>query len=266
MFGRLHTPPHASTGARLIASGLTDVGRKREHNEDAFALLPDLGLFVVADGMGGHACGEVASAMVIDALREFFHRSSDDDATWPYRYDTRLSHAANRLSCGIRLANARIFADSSANVARRGMGTTVVAAAVTPGQIHIAHVGDSRAYRLRGERLEKLTRDHSLLEDWKRALPGMTEEEERAFPHRNVISRAVGMREDVEVDVQDQEVLPGDCYLLCTDGLTGMVEDAAIARIATRRPLDDALAELIARANEAGGVDNITAILIERPT
>ena len=185
--------------------------------------------------------------------------------TRPYRLDPKLSYGSNRLGCGIRLANARVFAESSANIYRRGMGTTIVAASVSPEGIHIAHVGDSRAYRLRAGRLERLTRDHSLLEEMKQANPDMTEEQERAFPHKNVISRAVGMREDVPVDVQDHPFLPGDCYLLCTDGLTGMVEDAAIARIAARRPLDDALAELIARANEAGGVDNITAILLERP-
>jgi protein phosphatase len=243
----------------------TDVGMKRDHNEDTFGVLEEDRLFIVADGMGGHACGEVASKMAADTMCEFFKRTRDDDVTWPYKLDKRLGLLENRLSCGVKLANQLIHNEAATHVARRGMGTTVVTAAVDEGHAYIAHVGDSRAYRVRGGKILQITRDHSLLQDFMDANGGMTEEEQRMFPHRNVITRAVGMRDNVEVAVTSVDLLPLDRVLLCTDGLTGMVDDRLILDCVTRATdLQYLVADLVDRANRAGGTDNVTVVVVER--
>ncbi len=241
----------------------TDVGRVRNHNEDSFGLLPEDRVFVVADGMGGHESGEVASRLAVDTLTEFYAHTRDDDATWPYRALRGLSADANRLVCAIRLANQRIYARSGADAGQRRMGTTIVAVAAVGDRAILGHAGDSRAYRIRDGRLEQLTRDHSFLEDMKRAYPGMSDEEQRAFPHKNVITRALGMREDVEVEVQEQPLIPGDRLLLCSDGLCGLIDDAALLEAGQYPDLQRACDDLVARANAAGGTDNVTVILVE---
>ncbi|HJZ87819.1 MAG TPA: Stp1/IreP family PP2C-type Ser/Thr phosphatase [Polyangia bacterium] len=242
----------------------TDVGMKRTHNEDYFSLIEDEQLFIVADGMGGHASGEVASKMAADAVSEFYQRTKDEDATWPYKMDRQLSYIENRLVCGIKLANYRIYEAASRDLRYKGMGTTIVAALVNGEKIYIAHVGDSRAYRLRNGSIHQITRDHSLLEDYKDAKPDMTDEEQRNFPHKNVITRALGMRDSVQVDIKHEMIQDGDVFLLCSDGLSGMVEDPAILQIVqTSADLERAVAELVDQANRAGGTDNITALLLQ---
>jgi protein phosphatase len=242
----------------------TDVGMKRTHNEDYFSLIEDEQLFIVADGMGGHASGEVASKMAADAVSEFYQRTKDEDATWPYKMDRQLSYIENRLVCGIKLANYRIFEAASRDLRYKGMGTTIVAALINGEKIYIAHVGDSRAYRLRNGAIQQITRDHSLLEDYKDAKPDMTEEEQRNFPHKNVITRALGMRDSVQVDIKHEPIQDGDIFLLCSDGLSGMVEDPQILHIISASgDLERAVAELVDQANRAGGVDNITALLLQ---
>lgn len=242
----------------------TDVGMRRVHNEDCFAVLEDEQVFIVADGMGGHASGEVASRLATETIVDFYQRTrADKDATWPFKLDGALSFEENRLECAVRLANRRIFEVASADFSKKGMGTTIVVASVLGDAICIAHVGDSRAYRIRDGAIVQLTRDHSLLEDLKETNPGMSAEEQEAFPHKNVITRALGLDDSVEVAVKTHELRVGDVFLLCTDGLSGMLLDADIARIANEpKPLARVVAELVDRANRNGGIDNVTTIVV----
>ncbi len=242
----------------------TDVGMKRTHNEDYFALLEDEQLFIVADGMGGHSSGEVASRMAADTMGEFYQRTKDDDATWPYKMDRQLSYVENRLVCSIKLANQRIYESSTREPRYKGMGTTIVSAQVNGDRAYFAHVGDSRGYRVRGNTIKQVTRDHSLLEDYKEAKPDMTEDEVRNFPHKNVITRALGMRETVQVDIKSEQIEEGDIYLLCCDGVSGMIEDDKMLEIARAAgtDLERGVAMIVDTANRNGGVDNITVILL----
>src|SRR5688572_6142747 len=178
--------------------------------------------------------------------------------------DRSLSYIENRLVCGIKLANLRIFETSNRDLRYKGMGTTIVSTLVLGDKIYVGHVGDSRVYRVREGGIAQLTRDHSLLEDYKEAKPDMTEEEERNFPHKNVITRALGMRETVQVDIRAHQIKPGDIYVMCSDGLSGMVPDDQIKVIvAGAKSLERAVAELVDSANRAGGTDNITTLLLQ---
>jgi len=242
----------------------TDVGKKREANEDNFLVDKKLSLFVVADGMGGHASGEVASKMAADVLQEFYSRSKDDEATWPYKMDRHLSYVENRLVVGIKMANQRIFQSAAHDAKFKGMGTTIVSGQIVGDKFYIAHVGDSRCYRIRGATIQQMTRDHSLLEDYKDAKPNMSEDEQRKFPHKNVITRALGMRETVQVDVLAHDIQDQDVFLLCSDGLSGMIEDAKIMELVKAAPdLELAVSKLVEAANEAGGTDNITVLALQ---
>ncbi|MBX3272843.1 MAG: Stp1/IreP family PP2C-type Ser/Thr phosphatase [Sandaracinaceae bacterium] len=235
---------------------------KRAHNEDAFELLSEENLFLVADGMGGHASGEVASRMAIDTLREFFKATSaDPEATWPYKMDKSRGYEENRLITGIKLANLRIHESAQREPKLRGMGTTVVTILVIDEGVLIAHVGDSRVYRVRGTKMEQLTDDHSLLNDYIK-MKRLTEEEIANFPHKNVIVRALGMKDTVKVDTRLDHPQPGDVYVLCSDGLCGPVTDDEILEIATStNDLKQGVARLIDRANQNGGPDNVTVVL-----
>jgi protein phosphatase len=242
----------------------TDVGMKRTHNEDYFSLLEDEQLFIVADGMGGHASGEVASKMAADTLGEFYQRTKDEDATWPYKMDRQLSYVENRLVCGIKLANWRIYESATKDPRLKGMGTTLVSCLVNGDKIYMAWVGDSRGYRVRGGEIKQITRDHSLLEDYKEAKPDMTEDEQKNFPHKNVITRALGMRDTVQVDIRHHQIEDGDAFLLCCDGVSGMIEDQKMGEIVRQSngDLERGVASLVDTANRNGGVDNITVILL----
>lgn len=243
----------------------TDVGMKRTHNEDYFSLIEDEQLFIVADGMGGHASGEVASKMSAETISDFYRRTrEDEDATWPFKMDRSLSYIENRLVCSIKLANLRIYETSMRDIRYKGMGTTIVSVMVCGDKIYVAHVGDSRVYRIRANEIKQLTRDHSLLEDYKEAKPDMTEEEERNFPHKNVITRALGMRETVQVDIRGHQIKSGDVYVLCSDGLSGMITDPQIRDLTLKaKSLERAVAELVDAANRNGGTDNITTLLLQ---
>jgi len=247
---------------RIEVAGQTDVGRKRAHNEDNFALLGDYGLYIVADGMGGHASGEVASQLAIDTMREFFASTADDpDRTWPYKMDRDRAYEENRLITGIKLSNLRIFEAAKNNPKQKGMGTTIVAIFVTSEGVYTAHVGDSRVYRVRDGKMEQLTEDHSLLNDY-RKMKQLTPEEINNFPHKNVIVRALGMKETVKVDTRFDAPRPGDIVLLCSDGLAGPVSDEEILTIISASPdLTTAAHRLIDCANSNGGPDNVTAVL-----
>ena len=238
---------------RAIAAGLSDVGKQRLHNEDRFILLPEFNVFVVADGMGGHQSGEVASRMAASAIAAYFRNGGTDDRA--------LGEA---LRAAVVQANARIFARADDSRAHRGMGTTVVASAFSPsqGELYVAHAGDSRAYRLRDGAMEQLTRDHSLVADALLERPDLSPSDLAYLP-RNVITRALGIAPTVDVDLCADRARPGDVYLLCSDGLHGLVSDAEMAAIVEAGAvLTDACERLIARANEKGGKDNITAVLI----
>jgi protein phosphatase len=249
---------------RIRYAAKTDPGLKRNHNEDYFSLIEDEQLFLVADGMGGHACGEVASKMAADVIREFFARTKEDESTWPFKMDRQLSYLENRLVVGIKLANQRIFEAAAKDARLKGMGTTVVIGMIAGDKLYIAHVGDSRLYRLRGGEVQQLTRDHSLLEDYKDARPDMSDEEQRKFPHKNVITRALGMRETVQVDVSADDIQDGDVFVLCSDGLSGMIDNKKLSDTVSKSgDLEHAVTGLVDAANQAGGTDNITVLALE---
>jgi PPM family protein phosphatase len=250
---------------RAVAAGLTDVGLQRDHNEDSFAILQDHELYIVADGMGGHRAGDVASKLATEAIVDFFRATAAEDFTWPFHFDSRMSEEENRLLTGIKIANRQIVERSSRSRECHGMGTTVVGALFSgkKGKMYIGHVGDSRAYRVRGGEIRQMTRDHSLVNDYLLAMPELTEEQKSELP-KNVITRALGMQEHVSVDLQGDDASVGDCYVLCSDGLSGMIEDSEILEIVARSAsIDEACRKLIALANEHGGEDNITAVLVK---
>ncbi|WP_437731339.1 Stp1/IreP family PP2C-type Ser/Thr phosphatase [Sorangium sp. So ce1335] len=243
---------------------MTDVGLQRDHNEDSYAVLSEYDLFIVADGMGGHRAGDVASKLATESIADFFRSTSREDATWPFHFDTSLSEEENRLQAGIRVANRQIFERSIRSRDCAGMGTTVVGALFSKkkNRIYVGHVGDSRAYRVRKGSINQLTRDHSLFNDYIMAMPELTEEQRAELP-RNVITRALGMNDSVTVDLISDEPQPGDVYLLCSDGLSGMLSDDQILQIVSSTDeVPEMCRRLIAKANENGGEDNITALVI----
>jgi protein phosphatase len=248
--------------ARVLAIGVTDVGRKRTHNEDSFAIVDNEHLYLVADGMGGHSSGEVASRMAIETMSEFFQATSaDPEATWPYKMDKTRGYEENRLVTGIKLANRRIFEAAQRETRLHGMGTTMVALLAVGDACLIGHVGDSRVYRFRANALEQLTEDHSLLNDYIK-MKSMTPEEIENFPHKNVIVRALGMKETVKVDAIYDKPRPGDLYILCSDGLCGPAGDDEIRDLVTKhKDLRECGQALVDRANEKGGPDNITVVI-----
>ena len=250
---------------RALAAGLSDVGLQREHNEDSFVVLKEYDLFVVADGMGGHRAGDVASKIATETISEFFRTTANEDVTWPFHFDTNLSEEENRLLTGIRVANRQIFERSTRSREYHGMGTTVVGAMFSPKKqrMYIGHVGDSRCYRVREGAIQLLTRDHSLINDYLLAMPDLTDEQKSELP-KNVITRALGMQDQVVVDLQHDDPKEGDVYVLCSDGLSGMVSDDDIRHIVTgTTDIREACRRLIQKANERGGEDNITAVLIK---
>ena len=233
--------------ARVVErSGDSDPGVRRQTNQDR--LLAETPLFVVADGMGGHLGGEVAAALAIDVFREHGALYCETDVL------------AGRRAL-VAEANGRIFAESNAKLEYKGMGTTVIAALVHDDAVTLAHVGDSRAYRLRDGELEVLTSDHSYVNELVK-MGALTPEEAEKHPHASLITRALGTREEVEPDIETHRVRDHDVFLLCSDGLTKMVPVAEIAAIvAAAKRLDDASERLIATANEKGGEDNVTVCL-----
>jgi protein phosphatase len=248
---------------RIEVAGETNVGMKRNHNEDNFSVLEDSGLYIVADGMGGHASGEVASKMAVDALQEFFTATANDpERTWPYKMDRSKGYEENRLITGIKLANLRIYESAQRDARQRGMGTTIVTVFAVESGVYIAHVGDSRVYRIRDKKIEQLTEDHSLLNDYIK-MKRLTAEEIANFPHKNVIVRALGMKDTVKVDSRFEQPQEDDIILLCSDGLSGPVSDDEMLELATSTgDLKANAAKLIERANANGGPDNITCVLV----
>lgn len=249
---------------QVKAYGLTHVGRQRQHNEDSFLVADDAHLYLVADGMGGHAAGEIASRIAVDSISEFILHTKEDDGTWPHAYDEHLKRSTNRLMAALKMANSRVLEAMKKDARLRGMGTTVVACLADEDTMSVAHVGDSRAYLIRDGVLSRLTNDHSWV--FEQVQAGMlTPEEAEKHPLRNVITRALGGALQVTPDASETVSQPGDVYLLCSDGLTGMVPEEEILR-AVKDNADDlekACRVLIDTANERGGLDNVTAILVK---
>ena len=248
---------------KVTSAALTDIGRKREENQDAFLVDEEMGLFVVADGMGGHMGGEVASRTAVVLIDEILHRLRDEPGFT--RDDiakrSKVQLAGERLKLSVRLASRRIFDLAQADpVNLREMGTTVVGAVLGEGKVAILHAGDSRAYRVRGGEIQQLTDDHSMVAEQMRA--GLiTAEQAKHHRLKNWILRSVGYQDDVQLDTNLADVQPGDCLVLCSDGLTNHVEPPEIAA-AVAEPPEVAVEKLVALANERGGEDNITVIVI----
>src|SRR5215813_956097 len=213
----------------IEAYGTTNVGRKRKHNEDALAWdVTDEGLFIVADGMGGHAAGEVASKITVDTVGEFIAATRQkEEATWPFKYNHELHFNSNRLAVAIEKANERVMAAVAAQPWLKGMGTTVVAGLMNEKILSLAHVGDSRAYLYRDGELSRLTDDHSWVHE--QVTAGiLTEEEAKTHPLKNVVTRALGGGPSVSPDLREMEFRAGDAFLFCSDGLTTMLSDEEI--------------------------------------
>ncbi|HEX4404762.1 MAG TPA: Stp1/IreP family PP2C-type Ser/Thr phosphatase [Polyangia bacterium] len=248
---------------RVRFAGDSNVGMKRAHNEDSFYLPESERLAIVADGMGGHASGEVASRMAVDTIAGFFKATQEEQQlTWPFKMDKGHRYDVNRMVTAIKLANLKIHEQAQKDPRCHGMGTTVVSALFLDDALVIGHVGDSRLYRKRDSMFEQITEDHSLLNDYIK-MKHLSPEEIAAFPHKNVIVRALGMKDTVQVDVHVDAPRLGDVYLICSDGLSGMIKDEEMAEIAmSDRDLDVVCERLITTANKNGGLDNITVVAV----
>lgn len=248
---------------QLDAGSKSDIGRVRKNNEDTCRVLSELGLFIVSDGMGGESHGELASAIAGDTIAERCLASAEDPPT-PYGEVLRpdLSEKTNRLAAAVRVANRRIYEAARNDPLLRGMGATVVAAWLEDTRMSLVHVGDSRAYLLRGDALKRLTSDHTLVaEQVRRGL--IRPEESHLSKMQNVLIRALGVEEQVEVDATEFPLSKGDVVLLCSDGLTRMVEDSEIARVlAEFSDAQTTADQLVLLANAHGGEDNVSVIIV----
>ena len=246
----------------ILAAGATDVGCVRKHNEDCLLVDSALSLFVVADGLGGHAAGEVASQIVVDTVARFVGETLEKDRTWPVEYDPSLSYDGNRLKVALLLSDQAITEDIRRNPERETMGSTVVAGLFHESRLTLAHVGDSRAYILGPEGIRQVTRDHSWVAE-QVANGILTPSEARVHPFRNVITQALGNGGDLEIEIQELDLEKSERLLLCSDGLSGMIGDKEIWDIAGRtNDFQHAVESLINTAREHGGDDNITVILV----
>ncbi len=246
----------------VIVSAHTFAGR-RSYNEDAYVIDVEGGLFAVADGMGGYHGGEIASHLAVSALAEFWAQSSDADATWPYPYDRSMTLQENRIAAAVRLANRRICEQREGDL--RNMGSTLAAVAIHRNSVIVAHLGDSRVYRLRhadaGPQLSQLTRDHSLYEHL--LATGVELPPLDAFPHANVIMRALGVEVNERPELHTFDLQDGDVYLLCSDGLTGPLGPERLTELLVTHPIEQVADQLVEAAYAAGSHDNITVIAIQ---
>jgi serine/threonine protein phosphatase PrpC len=240
---------------RIISSGCTDTGLKRKNNEDAYLERLDLGVFAVADGIGGSAAGEIASRIFVETAQEVFERG--------VYVDTETSALVQEV---FKLANERILVNTEEYPERRGMGCTAELIAFRGDRYIVGHVGDSRTYLFRDGELRRITRDHSLVQD--QLEQGLiTREDAKRHRLRNVVLRAVGIDSSVSLDLIKGRMLPGDIFLLCSDGLTDMVdEDSVQETLSSALGLTDMVEQLIERAKTAGGNDNITVVLCQVST
>jgi len=242
---------------KITAAGKTDPGMVRSNNEDNFFLDEKLKLLVVADGMGGHASGETASLMTVNIMRDYFQGQQQIFGD----YDRNYSEATNKLCSAIRLANLAVYEAGQSSPQLKGMGTTVVAAMLTGNKLSIAHIGDSRLYLVRAGNIDQITDDHSIIgEQVRKEL--ITKEEAAVSEIKNVLTRALGIMEDNDPDLDELTVFAGDTLLLCTDGLSNMVAEETMLDIVTGAENNAAACEMLVQtANENGGKDNITVVI-----
>jgi protein phosphatase len=246
----------------VISVGLTDVGRKRSHNEDSFLVDEELQLFVVADGMGGHAGGGTASRIAVETIDAEMRRARDgQDNPFSAVSPLQESPLPETLRRAVERACGAIYAAAQADPRLAGMGTTVISLLLKDDAAFFAHVGDSRAYLVRGDMIQQISEDHSLVNEQIKA--GMiTPEEAKHSRYKNIITRSVGFEEQVQVDVMGLVCEPGDTFILCSDGLANMVEDREMLEVVQRHELREVPRQLIDLANERGGDDNITVIAV----
>lgn len=257
------TRPNAAL--TLKAAGRTDIGKRRQHNEDVVLVREDLGLFVVADGAGGHNAGEVASALAARSMENYFGATIRATHELPEFNRLGLPNGARRLSSAVHKANRDVVEIARTSPQHRGMGTTVVASCFSPrsGLMHVAHVGDSRCYRMRNGDLELLTQDHSLLTDVLEQRPELDDDMLARLP-KNIVTRAIGLDGQLRVSIRSFSVVEGDRYLLCSDGLSGPVPATDLAQVLQQPDAPQIISErLIELANQRGGPDNIAALIID---
>lgn len=238
---------------------------RRASNEDSYCARPDLGLFVVADGMGGHAAGEVASRVAVEVIEAFVAETAGASATdtWPLPYEPQHSVTVNRLKTAFRLANRRIGVQAAETEGLKGMATTASAVLLAGAIAAVAHVGDSRVYLLRQGGLQRLTRDHSWVEEQVRA-GALSADAARNHPWRSVVTRALSGAPEVDVDVTEVPLEPGDRLLLCSDGLFAVTADERIGRLLGEpEPLPAVCDRLVRAANDEGGPDNVTTLVLQ---
>ncbi len=250
---------------RVSWAGISHPGVRRETNEDSYSARPDLGLFVVADGMGGHAAGEIASRVAVEAIEKFIADTVtiDPDKTWPVPYDPNLSVDANRLKGAFQIANRGIADRMGTSEDLHGMATTASAILLGRSVAVVGHVGDSRVYLLRGGALRRLTADHSWVEEQVRA-GTMSASAARQHPWRNVVTRALSGGEDPQVDLTEVTLEVGDRVLVCSDGLSTVMPDDRIGALLGRhRDLAAVCEALVAATNDGGGPDNVTTLILQ---
>jgi len=249
----------------IQAYGKSDIGRKRQRNEDSFAVNSDAQLFIVADGMGGHNAGDVASSTAVRTIESYMVRTYQErELSWPFGIDPKFSFDGNRIRTALKLANHKIWQLADANQEYTGMGTTVVSIVVRDDVAVVASVGDSRAYLVRGNQLAVLTRDDVWLnETWVRK--AFTEDQLARLPLKNVLSKAIGSKEDIDFPVQEFQLQDEDILFLCSDGLHGLVSSEDLLTISRENNSNlQALCDtMIDVANEAGGKDNITIVALK---
>ena len=252
----------AAPPLRLAARGLTDVGQRRDHNEDSLLIDVDLGLFVVADGMGGHAGGATASRLAVETIRgELLEARKEEPSLFGSGAEGEDNPLPDLLGQAVERSCAVIFQAAQAEPELSGMGTTVTAVLVDGRGAFVAHVGDSRAYLLRSGHIYQVTQDHSLVAEQLR-MGAISADEARNSRFKNIITRSVGFEQSVQVDLMGLELEPGDSIVVCCDGLSNMVEDREILALIEQHGVD-AVEALVDLANERGGDDNITVALIQ---
>jgi serine/threonine protein phosphatase PrpC len=249
----------------MTSCAVSDAGRVRKSNEDSYALDDDLGLYVVADGMGGHQAGEVASRLAVEAVVGFIQRTQDaDDVSWPYGIDTGLTLDGNRVRTALQLANRRVFRAAESHDDYTGMGTTVVSALLSGETFVVGHVGDSRLYIWSRGSLEQVTQDDSWAATMIAQNPGTSASDLARHPMRNVLTNVLGVREPTDIHVVERPIAPGDSLLLSSDGLHGVLSADDIAGMLARRlPVEVLVQDLVRAALDAGSRDNVTALIVQ---
>lgn len=249
----------------IIFSGESSVGKKRSINEDAYFADKEQRLFIVADGMGGHNAGEIASQQALEIFREYFQKGIEDkDTSWIRHIDPGMDDISNVITASVKIANSRVYRMSFTNPQYKGMGTTLAGIYFTERTAYIFNIGDSRVYSYKGGNLLQITEDHSWIQEQVR-LKLLTDSQAKNHQWKNVITRALGTAKNINIDLFKHPYESGEIFLICTDGLTSMLDDEKIKSIIenNRLELNEIITKLIDQANKAGGEDNITAISIE---